>query len=183
VLHHRGVTSEKQWRLERKLLLPMGIKNAREQYTDILCRETNSVTYSVQQLFIRTCWLQIKPADTIRVLQLAARPPRLLRRTLWAHAKTPAGNFKLVRTTEKSEKLPKYRSNSDNRNEIHHSPSLSTREFWWACLTHVRRHMPSTWCNFGSEWSASTEGVWEQGVDENIWTEERGSDRRLEKTS
>jgi hypothetical protein len=28
-----------------------------------------------------------------------------------------------------------------------------------------------------------TEGVWEQGVEENIWTKERWSDRRLEKTT
>jgi hypothetical protein len=28
-----------------------------------------------------------------------------------------------------------------------------------------------------------TEGVWEQGVEENIWTEERWSDGRLEKTT
>jgi hypothetical protein len=28
-----------------------------------------------------------------------------------------------------------------------------------------------------------TEGVWEQGAEENIWTEERRSDRRLEKTA
>jgi hypothetical protein len=27
-----------------------------------------------------------------------------------------------------------------------------------------------------------TEGVWEQSAEENIWTEERWSDRRLEKT-
>jgi hypothetical protein len=28
-----------------------------------------------------------------------------------------------------------------------------------------------------------TEGVWEQCVEENIWTEEKWSDRRLEKTA
>jgi hypothetical protein len=28
-----------------------------------------------------------------------------------------------------------------------------------------------------------TEGVWEQGAEENIWTEERWSDRSLEKTA
>jgi hypothetical protein len=28
-----------------------------------------------------------------------------------------------------------------------------------------------------------TEGVWEQGAEENIWTEERWSDGRLEKTA
>jgi hypothetical protein len=87
----------------------------------------------------------IKPADTIRVLQLAARPPRLLRRTLWAHAKTPAGNFKLVRITEKSEKLPKHRSNSDNRNEIHHSPTLretSDEQVWYKYDDTFSQHMP-----------------------------------------
>jgi hypothetical protein len=28
-----------------------------------------------------------------------------------------------------------------------------------------------------------TEGVWEQGIEENIWTEDRWSDKRLEKTA
>jgi hypothetical protein len=28
-----------------------------------------------------------------------------------------------------------------------------------------------------------SEGVWEQGIEENIWTEERWSDTRLEKTA
>jgi hypothetical protein len=38
-----------------------------------------------------------------------------------------------------------------------------------------------TWCLTLRE--EHTEGDWEQGVEENIWTEERLSDRRLEKTA
>jgi hypothetical protein len=37
--------------------------------------------------------------------------------------------------------------------------------------------------NFINKFITQTEGVWEQGAQKNIWTEERWSDRRLEKTA
>jgi hypothetical protein len=33
------------------------------------------------------------------------------------------------------------------------------------------------------KWGTQIEGVWEHGDEENIWAEERWSDRRLEKTA
>jgi hypothetical protein len=73
------------------------------------------------------------------------------------------------------------------------SPS-GTRFIWLLCTSknvkmQIYRTINLTVVLYGCEtWSLTlskeqTEGVWEQGAEENIWTEERWSDGRMEKTA